>query len=181
MMILIEIFTLLWKTGLTGSNPFRRLKRLDTHRKKIIWWWGNCLIKHAKDESIYRVRYISDNKSRWNQSYLGYGILFVYNRWLVFRQKSKVHACVRGLKGTWDPDVRISPRNFNKKTLCEIALQLGRECSYHAHILYFKSILRIINVFNSLFSELHSINMINYCYTRLNFRFFIKIRNAKLY
>lgn len=43
----------------------------------------------------------------------------------------------------------------------------------HAHrVLYFKSILRIINVFNSLFSALHSINMINYCYTRLNFKFF---------
>jgi len=40
------------------------------------------------------------------------------------------------------------------------------------HVFYFKNILRIINVLNSLFNALHSINMINYSYIHLNFRFF---------
>lgn len=95
--------------------------------------------------------------------YLGYGILL--------RRRSDIQTEIEGARArvpalrALETLTREFHCNFIMKSLYEItnALQSGEEpLVLRAHrILYFKIILRIINVFNSLFSALHSINMIN--------------------
>lgn len=111
-------------------------------------------------------------KAGETERFLGYGILFRRHSDIQTEIKG-IRVCVRALRAL-KTLTREFHRNFTMKSLCEIAnaLQSGREASRVHRILYFKIILCIINVFSSLFSALHSINMINVVTLALTSDFF---------
>lgn len=141
------------------------LGRLDTDRKR-----NKFNDQLNRREGRVHVRSICSMYFEWQKPvkpivFWVTAYFFVVGR--IFKQKSKVHA---DFKGTLTRDFTvILPWNLYMR----LRTSCNRKENARAHrILYFKTILRIINVFNSLFSVLHSINMINCRYTRLNFRFF---------